>query len=522
MTNYGCSHGICADSGDLEEHLDECDDINDGEYINDHNAMPSIRWSYDKNVHYHECRFCESEEHYTSKAAHTFDKNGVCTVCGSHSGSEPHIYRQPKNFRGKVSVYELYDEFPEEGLLWREHNSATFTVVAKGGQGKLGYQWYGYYRGRPDYKLPGATSPTLKIEISTKGCMIDDYDYYCVVTDEAGKSVKTNIASIRAEHAYGSKFAENTELEKGESIENADYKGGTFYYLDASGHKKSVTAQPSKGHRYPCMSEVDEDDHTRYKSSTPVHHTFGKPEVAGKSAKMGAASTDKLYRLTCTACGYTTFRESHTHNFTWTTVGGEVLPKVDMEKTSNLPKEKLITGHVVACSVEGCETTRMEMHDWQWKYMDGDCDFPSETENGYYTRKCRMCEYEPDDFNAKDKDGNIISWTKDNILIVAENATASKILANDGDKLTLRIMRGVNTMGKRCTGWTVEYKFDDDGAIQVANLTDRHTFINNGDDSYTCTVSIAPLDAGCVLIFKPNFAECTTHNYQTVGYRDAV
>lgn len=48
LTNYGCSHGICADSGDLEEHLDECDDINDGEYIDDHNAMPSIRWSYDK------------------------------------------------------------------------------------------------------------------------------------------------------------------------------------------------------------------------------------------------------------------------------------------------------------------------------------------------------------------------------------------------------------------------------------------------------------------------------------------
>ena len=162
------------------------------------------------------------------------------------------------------------------------------------------------------------------------------------------------------------------------------------------------------------------------------------------------------------------------------------------------------------------------MHDWQWKYIGGDCNFPSDTEKGYYTRKCKVCEYEPNDFNAKDKYGNIISWTKDNILIIAENATASKILANDGDKLTLRIMRNADTMGKRCTGWAVEYKFDDDGAIQVANLTDRHTFINNGDDSYSCTVSIGPFDKGCVLIFMSSFADCTEHNYQTVGYRDAV
>lgn len=70
--------------------------------------------------------------------------------------------------------------------------------------------------------------------------------------------------------------------------------------------------------------------------------------------------------------------------------------------------------------------------------------------------------------------------------------------------------------------WAVEYKFDDDGAIQVANLTDRHTFINNGDDSYSCTVSIGPFDKGCVLIFMSSFADCTEHNYQTVGYRDAV
>ena len=74
------------------------------------------------------------------------------------------------------------------------------------------------------------------------------------------------------------------------------------------------------------------------------------------------------------------------------------------------------------------------MHDWQWKYIGGDCNFPSDTEKGYYTRKCKVCEYEPNDFNAKDKYGNIISWTKDNILIIAENATASKILANDGYK----------------------------------------------------------------------------------------
>ena len=520
-TNYGCSHGICADSGDLEEHLDECEDLNDGEYTDDHDATPSIRWSYDKKVHYHECRFCESEEHYTSKAAHTFDKNGVCTVCGSHAGSEPYIYRQPKNFRCKVSVYDAFDEYPEEGLLWKKNNFATFTVVAKGGQGKLSYQWYGYYRGNRDYKLPGATSPTLKIEISTKGCMIADYDYYCVITDEAGKSVKTNIASIRADHAYGSKFAESTELEKGESIENADYKGGTFYYLNASGKKESVTVRPSKGHRYPCMSEVDDDEHIHYKNSTPVHHTFGVPKVEGRSARSGAASTDKLYRIICTACGYTTFRESHKHNFTFTSFGN-VWPNVDMEKTSALTKEKLLTGHVVACSVEGCETTRMEMHDWQWKYTGGDCDFPSETKNGYYTRKCKVCEYEPNDFNAKDKDGNIISWTKDNILIIAENATASKILANDGDKLTLRLMRNADTIGKRCTGWTVEYQIPEDDAVQVAYLTDRHTFVNNGDDSYTCTVSVGIFGTGGVLIFKPNFADCTEHNYQTVGYKDAV
>lgn len=56
-------------------------------HINKHSATPSNRWSIEPGYHYRACRYCSDTAHYAGKAAHSFNKAGVCTVCGYKNGA---------------------------------------------------------------------------------------------------------------------------------------------------------------------------------------------------------------------------------------------------------------------------------------------------------------------------------------------------------------------------------------------------------------------------------------------------
>ena len=159
-TNYGCSHGYCEEDSQFDAHLEECEDVED--FIDDHDATPSDLWSFDASGHYRACRFCDNEAHNSDKAAHSFDANSVCVVCGYSAGNKLYIAKQPKDARCSTSIYSSgYDEDPANGLLYYGNNPVTFSVTARGGTGAYTYQWYRKYRNNaPTRANPTASATT--------------------------------------------------------------------------------------------------------------------------------------------------------------------------------------------------------------------------------------------------------------------------------------------------------------------------------------------------------------------------
>ena len=133
--------------------------------------------------------------------------------CGYISGSSIVITRQPRDVKCKTSIYDDYNEEPENGLLFYENNPVTFSVSAKSLKGdELTYQWYRKDNENPTaapYKLTedgyykGVTTSTLKMPVSTQACL-EDYSYFCVIgrKGDASDTLKTAEAKLTATHAY--------------------------------------------------------------------------------------------------------------------------------------------------------------------------------------------------------------------------------------------------------------------------------------------------------------------------------
>jgi hypothetical protein len=181
-----------------------------------HTHIASATWEADGTQHWHPCRYCDDKK--LNAANHEFDAKGVCKVCGYISGSSIVINRQPRDVKCKTSIYDDYNEEPENGLLFYENNPVTFSVSAKSLKGdELTYQWYRKDNENPTaapYKLPegrfytGVTTSTLKMPVSTQAC-IEDYSYYCVIGRKGDPSdtMKTAEAKLTATHAYSHKQA---------------------------------------------------------------------------------------------------------------------------------------------------------------------------------------------------------------------------------------------------------------------------------------------------------------------------
>lgn len=515
-----CGEIWCCNDTYFEQHLDE--EHEDHSDIEEHDAFPRNRWNFDVTSHWRDCRFCDEDEneelaiaHRSNKAGHSFDGNGVCTVCGYSADNKPYITRQPKNIRCNTSIDEAYKEDAANGLLYYVNHVETFSVTVRGGKGTLHYQWYMKHKSdaphmltesEPGNQFDGVTTSDLKINIASDACLENgDNVYYCIITDDAGNKVTTDNVYIKASHAYSKDYAVNSEA----AGSDAAYKNVTFKYQNPEkGGVTTVTAAASNGHRHQCLSETGMSGY-HYKTERPVMHTFGPATLLGRSAKQGATEYDKVYSHTCTACGYKTYYETHKHIYYSETVDFERYNRgsfnVNESKSNNVV-------HALTCIVEGCDNIRTESHEWDWRNMGYGSDTGT---GGIFYRECRICGYLDNNYSPVDEDGSKISWTTQNVLVTAQNAQVSRTLAKENDKLTLTINNNMYTLGKRCTGWVVKYT-DRDGTLH--DITDSYTIEQNTDGTWGTTIKLAGYAAGGVLLFTPDMEECTGHSYVIDGY----
>lgn len=507
-----CGEVWCSNDTYFEQHLDEMHE--DRPDFDGHDPFLGNRWSHDKTSHWRDCRFCDEDEneelwksHRSDLASHSYDARGVCTVCGYSAGNELYISKQPKTVHCVTSIATDYDEDTQNGLLYFGNHPVTFSVSVKGGTGSYTYQWYEIYKSNAPTKLEdgmhsdqfsGTHTATLTVQVSPEACCENgDLLYYCVVTD--GKTtVTTEKVTIKASHAYSSKYAENTTAAK---PENAAYKAVSLVYVNSEGKTVTVTAPASDGHKHQCLCD-DASLTKHYKTTRPVMHTFGEATLLGQSAKAGATDYDKVYQKVCTACGYKTYYETHQHIY------GD---KFDESKRTT-------SAHALICLAEGCGHVKMETHEWDWRHGGSGID---NEYGGVFYRYCTICRYADYDYRPVDKDGNKIGWTTKNVLVTAINAQVSRSLAVEGDRLTLTINNNSVTKGKHCTGWTVTYALPDaenPATILKHDITSAYTIKQNENGTWDTTIKLDGHKTGGYLVFTPIMETCTSHSYVAEGY----
>lgn len=219
----------------------------------------------------------------------------MCKVCGYISGSSIVITRQPKGVKCKTSIYGSgdYDEEPENGLLFSEHNWVTFSVSAKSLKGdELTYQWYQKDNARPTaapYKLPetdyyvDVNTPTLRLSVSAEACM-DDFSYFCVIgrKGDASDTMKTAEAKLTATHAYSHKQA-GVPVPTDDSERNPKYN---VTWVDKHGvtHDGVVGGNPKcDGHKLPCLFEESALYEAHYMTTGSKERVFPHTFVLDRS-----------------------------------------------------------------------------------------------------------------------------------------------------------------------------------------------------------------------------------------------
>ncbi|MBQ3665223.1 MAG: hypothetical protein II919_03865 [Lachnospiraceae bacterium] len=232
-----------------------------------------------------------------------------------------------------------YSDVPTEN---RKDNVAVFSVIAYGREGKSGlhYQWYQNNRALTDidesYSFrQGANTSVLKVGIESMACF-ETYEYYCVITDDAGHSVKTRTVKLDTKHRY-------------------------IIY------DRGATVKP-EGHALYCVGEGCNLE------SEIMPHTYGDWQWVTDEAG------NQLYKYqTCTVCGYKETMEVHEHDYDYAhmyTVSYEDLTIIKEDdkkgeyiyefnyngKTMQAGADR--TGHFIDCSEPGYTFTHKEAHNW--------------------------------------------------------------------------------------------------------------------------------------------------------------
>ena len=450
----GCDHDDwCFSDSDFEDHL-KTEHSGAG-----HTHIASSSWSADGTQHWHPCRYCDGEK--LNAANHEYDAKGVCKVCGYISGSSIVITRQPRGVKCKTSIYGSgdYDEEPENGLLFSEHNWVTFSVSARSLKGdELTYQWYQKDNANPTaapYKLPerdyyvGVNTPTLRLSVSAEACM-DDFSYFCVIgrKGDASDTLKTAEAKLTAAHAYSHKQAgEIVYTDDGEKV--PEYK---IWHVNPDGSKTEAYVggvRKSDGHKLPCLFEAGYYE-AHYMTTGSKERIFPHKFAFDRSLEaVGGGKVDVLY---CTVCDYPLYVKSHVHDYGWNwdcTGFGSIYEYTFNIGGSTKTVEQLILesgyAHPEKCMVPGCEEFIMVPHSWgRWNVVL--CPDTTGSKGGMEA-ECSVCEYK----ETKEIDGD---WTKDTALVTVKNGRATRMIVKPGDKIRLY---PEERTGQKAIGWKVEY-----------------------------------------------------------------
>ena len=478
-------------------------------------------------------------------ANHEYDAKGVCKVCGYISGSSIVITRQPKGVKCKTSIYGSgdYDEEPENGLLFSEHNWVTFSVSAKSLKGdELTYQWYQKDNERPTaapYKLDewpnhfeGVNTSTLKMSVSTQACM-DDYSYFCVIgrKGDASDTLKTAEAKLTATHAYSHKQA-GVPVPTDDSERNPKYN---VTWVDKHGvtHDGVVGGNPKcDGHKLPCLFEESALYEAHYMTTGSKERVFPHTFVLDRS--LDAVGGGRVDVLRCSVCDYTVPVKSHVHDYGWNwdcTGFGSIYEYTFNIGGSTKTVEQLILesgyAHPEKCKVPGCEEFIMVPHSWgRWNVVL--CPDTTGGKGGMEA-ECSICEYTKTKID-KDDDGGADHWTKDTTLVTVKNGRATRMIVKPGDKIRLY---PEERTGQKAIGWKVEYlrEYNDRDDIlgtgqpvkKSWSSTEAKTLfklVTNGSAlEWGCTIpafSAMGAPGGGRFFFEPVYAACSHNNGTTV------
>ena len=522
----GCNHDDwCFSDSDFEEHL-KTEHSGAG-----HTHIASATWEADGTQHWHPCRYCDGEK--LNAANHEYDTKGVCKVCGYISGSSIVISRQPRDVKCKTSIYDDYNEEPENGLLYYENHPVTFSVMARSLKGdELTYQWYRKDNERPTaapYKLPegrfytGVTTSTLKMSVSTQACQ-EDYSYYCVIGRKGDPSdtLKTAEAKLTATHAFSYQQAgEIVYTDDGEKT--PEYK---VTWVDKNGvtHNGVVGGvRKSEGHKLPCLFEAGAEGYeAHYMTTGSKERIFPHKFAFDRSYDaVGGGKVDVLY---CTVCDYPLFVKSHVHDYgwNWDYTGFEDIYHYTFNiggSTKTVEQLILESGyaHPEKCKVPGCEEFIMVPHSWgRWNVVL--CPDTTGSRGGMEA-ECSVCEYK----ETEKIDGD---WTKDTAIVTVKNGRATRMIVKPGDKIKLY---PEEKTGQKAIGWKVEYLREYNVSDSMApvhknwNANEAKTLfklVTNGSAlEWGCTIpafSAMGAPGGGQFFFEPVYADCDHSGGTTV------
>ena len=520
----GCDHDDwCFSDSDFEDHL-KAEHSGAG-----HTHIASSSWSADGTRHWHPCRYCDGKK--LNAANHEYDAKGVCKVCGYISGSSIVITRQPRDIKCKTSIYDDYNEEPENGLLYYENHPITFSVSARSLRGdELTYQWYRKDNERPTaapYKLhewpnhiEGVNTPTLRLSVSTQACQ-EDYSYYCVIgrKGDTSDTMKTAEAKLTATHAFSyNQGGEIVYTDDGEKVPT--YK---VTWVDKHGntHNGAVGGvRKSEGHKLACLFEAGGEGYEAHYMTTgskeriiPHKFAFDRSYDA-----VGGGKVDVLY---CTVCDYPLYVKSHVHDYGWNwdyTGFGSIYEYTFNIGGSTKTVEQLILesgyAHPEKCKVPGCEEFIMVPHSWgRWNVVL--CPDTAGAKGGMEA-ECSVCEYK----ETEKIDGD---WTKDTALVTVKNGRATRMIVKPGDKIRLY---PEERNGQKAIGWKVEYLREyNDGTPVKKNWSSTEVaslfkLVNNGSAlEWGCTIpafSAMGAPGGGQFFFEPVYAGCDHSGGTTV------
>ena len=524
VSAMGCDHDDwCFSDSDFEDHLK-------AEHSGaEHTHIASSSWSADGTQHWYPCRYCDEK---MNPAGHEFDDKGVCKVCGYISGSSIVITRQPKGVKCKTSIYDDYNEEPENGLLFYENNPVTFSVMAKSLKGdELTYQWYQKDNANPTrapYKLPetdyyvDVNTPTLRLSVSAEACQ-DDYSYYCVIGRKGDPSdtMQTADAKLTATHAYSYKQA-GVPVPTDDSERTPKYN---VTWVDKNGntHDGVVGGNPkSDGHKLACLFEESALYEAHYMTTGSKERIF--PHTFELEKSYDAVGGGRVDMLVCTVCDYFVFVKSHVHDYgwNWDYTGFENIYKYTFNiggSTKTVEELLLESGyaHPEKCKVPGCEEFIMVPHSWgRWNVVKNPDNAGGK---GGMEAECSVCEYK----ETKKTDGD---WTKDTALVTVKNGRATRMIVKPGDKIKLY---PDDKAGQKAIGWKVEYR-------REYNVSDSMTSVhknwnaNEAKTLFKLVTNGSALEWGCEIpaftamgapgggqfFFEPVYAGCDHSGGTTV------